>query len=75
MEFRRISGLPPYVFGVIDSLKAQERRAGKDVIDLAFGNPDIPSPDIAVEKLAVWADVVVWGAIDWSEGDPPLKVV
>ncbi|NNN19041.1 MAG: aminotransferase class I/II-fold pyridoxal phosphate-dependent enzyme [Acidimicrobiaceae bacterium] len=52
MEFRRISGLPPYVFAAIDSLKAQERRAGKDVIDLGFGNPDIPSPDIAVEKLA-----------------------
>jgi alanine-synthesizing transaminase len=28
------------------------RRAGEDVIDLGFGNPDIPSPDIAVEKLA-----------------------
>lgn len=52
MEFRRITGLPPYVFGVIDSLKAQARRAGNDVIDLGFGNPDIPSPDIAVEKLA-----------------------
>ncbi|TAN20228.1 MAG: aminotransferase class I/II-fold pyridoxal phosphate-dependent enzyme [Actinomycetota bacterium] len=52
MEFRRITGLPPYVFAEIDSLKAQERRAGKDVVDLGFGNPDIPSPDIAVEKLA-----------------------
>ena len=27
------------------------RRAGEDVVDLAFGNPDLPSPDIAVEKL------------------------
>lgn len=52
MEFRRITGLPPYVFSIIDSLKAQQRRSGKDVIDLGFGNPDIPSPDIAVEKLA-----------------------
>lgn len=51
MEFRRITGLPPYVFGVIDSLKAHERRVGKDVIDLGFGNPDIPSPEIAVNKL------------------------
>jgi alanine-synthesizing transaminase len=30
----------------------QARRAGVDVIDLGFGNPDIPSPDVAVEKLA-----------------------
>ena len=51
MEFRRITGLPPYVFTIIDGLKLAERRAGVDVIDLGFGNPDIPSPDIAVEKL------------------------
>jgi len=52
MEFRRIPGLPPYVFTIIDGLKVEARRAGQDVIDLGFGNPDIPSPDIAVEKLA-----------------------
>ncbi|HEV2370328.1 MAG TPA: aminotransferase class I/II-fold pyridoxal phosphate-dependent enzyme [Acidimicrobiales bacterium] len=52
MEFRRINGLPPYVFTIIDNLKLQARRAGRDVIDLGFGNPDIPSPDVAVEKLA-----------------------
>ena len=52
MEFRRINGLPPYVFATIDDLKAQARRAGRDVIDLGFGNPDLPSPDVAVDKLA-----------------------
>ncbi len=52
MEFRRIPSLPPYVFTIIDSLKVEARRAGEDVIDLGFGNPDLPSPDIAVEKLA-----------------------
>ena len=52
MEFRRIPGLPPYVFTIIDGLKVEARRAGRDVIDLGFGNPDIPSPEIAVEKLA-----------------------
>src|SRR4029079_8549297 len=31
--------------------KMQLRRAGEDVIDLGFGNPDLPSPDVAVEKL------------------------
>ncbi|HLK43734.1 MAG TPA: aminotransferase class I/II-fold pyridoxal phosphate-dependent enzyme, partial [Thermoleophilia bacterium] len=51
MEFRRITGLPPYVFGIIDQLKVEARRAGNDVIDLGFGNPDIPSPDVAVDKL------------------------
>ena len=27
------------------------RRAGEDVVDLGFGNPDLPSPEIAVAKL------------------------
>ncbi|HEV7721548.1 MAG TPA: aminotransferase class I/II-fold pyridoxal phosphate-dependent enzyme [Iamia sp.] len=52
MEFRRITGLPPYVFTIIDGLKVEARRAGQDVIDLGFGNPDLPSPPVAVEKLA-----------------------
>ena len=52
MEFRRIENLPPYVFTIINGLKIDARRAGRDVIDLGFGNPDIPSPDIAVQKLA-----------------------
>src|SRR6266576_6640634 len=52
MEFRRITGLPPYVLAEIDALKMAARRAGDDVIDLAFGNPAIPSPDAAVDKLA-----------------------
>jgi alanine-synthesizing transaminase len=52
MEFRRINGLPPYVLTIINDLKTQARRAGEDVLDFGFGNPDIPSPDIAVEKLA-----------------------
>ena len=52
MEFRRITNLPPYVFTIINNLKIEARRAGVDVIDLGFGNPDIPSPQIAVEKLS-----------------------
>lgn len=52
MEFRRITNLPPYVFTIIDGLKVEARREGKDVIDLGFGNPDLPSPAVAVEKLS-----------------------
>jgi alanine-synthesizing transaminase len=51
MEFRRINALPPYVLGVIEGLKMEARRAGDDVVDLGFGNPDIPSPPVAVDKL------------------------
>jgi len=51
VDFRRIGSLPPYVFATIDSLKLEARRRGEDIIDLGFGNPDIPSPEAAVEKL------------------------
>jgi alanine-synthesizing transaminase len=52
MEFRRINALPPYVFTIIDSLKIEARRAGHDVIDFGFGNPDLPSPSVAVDKVS-----------------------
>ena len=50
MEFRRINGMPPYVLGVINELKMQARRGGADVIDFGFGNPDLPSPEVAFEE-------------------------
>ncbi len=52
MEFRRVTGLPPYVFAQINALKAEARAAGRDVVDFGFGNPDLPSPEVAVTKLA-----------------------
>jgi alanine-synthesizing transaminase len=51
MEFRRIGNLPPYVFAEVNQLKLEARRRGEDVIDLGFGNPDIPSPPAVVAKL------------------------
>jgi alanine-synthesizing transaminase len=73
MEFRRITSLPPYVFTIIDSLKKEARRAGEDVIDLGFGNPDIPSPDIAVEKLAEAAHNARNHRYSASRGIPKLR--
>ena len=52
IRLRRVGELPPYAFAEVDRLKLELRRAGEDVIDLGFGNPDISSPDVAVEKLA-----------------------
>ncbi len=73
MEFRRIPGLPPYVFTIIDSLKIEARRAGRDVVDLGFGNPDIPSPDIAVDKLAEAAHNSRNHRYSASRGIPKLR--
>src|SRR4051812_20366487 len=74
MEFRRINALPPYVFTIIDGLKAAARRAGDDVIDLGFGNPDIPSPEIAVEKLAEAAHNSRNHRYSASRGIPKLRM-
>jgi alanine-synthesizing transaminase len=73
MEFRRITGLPPYVFTIIDGLKVQARRAGRDIVDLGFGNPDIPSPDLAVEKLAEAARNTRNHRYSSSKGIPKLR--
>src|SRR5947209_4280003 len=73
MEFRRINQLPPYVFTIIDSLKVEARRAGVDVIDLGFGNPDLPSPHIAVEKLSEAAHNSRNHRYSASRGIPKLR--
>ena len=73
VEFRRISNLPPYVFTIIDSLKVERRRSGADVIDLGFGNPDIPSPITAVKKLAEAAENERNHRYSASKGIPKLR--
>ena len=50
-QFRRVDALPPYAFAEVERLKLELRRAGEDVIDFGFGNPDVAPPEIAVEKL------------------------
>jgi alanine-synthesizing transaminase len=50
-EFYRISKLPPYVFAVINEMKAKARAAGLDVVDLGMGNPDGATPQVIVDKL------------------------
>jgi alanine-synthesizing transaminase len=74
MEFRRIGNLPPYVFATVNELKLELRRAGEDVIDLGFGNPDIASPSVAVEKLAEAAYKVRNHRYSSSRGIPRLRL-
>ncbi|MEZ5208596.1 MAG: aminotransferase class I/II-fold pyridoxal phosphate-dependent enzyme [Acidimicrobiales bacterium] len=73
MEFRRITALPPYVFTIIDSLKIEARRNGVDVIDFGFGNPDLPSPELAVDKLTEAAHNARNHRYSASRGIPKLR--
>jgi alanine-synthesizing transaminase len=48
----RVTRLPPYMFGRINALLYNKRRAGDDVIDLGMGNPSDPPQQLVIEKLA-----------------------
>ena len=73
MEFRRIANLPPYVFTIINDLKIKGRREGADIIDFGFGNPDLPSPKIAVDKLCEAAQNPRNHRYSLSKGIPKLR--
>lgn len=50
-EFPRIKRLPPYVFNIVNELKADARARGEDIIDFGMGNPDQPTPQHIVDKM------------------------
>ncbi|GIU76039.1 MAG: aminotransferase [Bryobacteraceae bacterium] len=50
-EFYRIAKLPPYVFAVVNEMKARLRAQQYDVVDFGMGNPDGATPRPIVNKL------------------------
>ena len=48
---QRLEALPPYVYVEIHRRVAEARQAGRDVIDMGKGDPDIPTPPHVVEAL------------------------
>ena len=46
-----IDNFPDYLFNKINQQKLALRQSGEDVIDLGYGNPDIPSHELVVEKV------------------------
>jgi len=73
MDFRRIDRLPPYVFAEVNQLKMEARRRGEDVIDLGFGNPDLPSAPFVVDKLVEAARNPKNHGYSQSRGLPNLR--
>jgi alanine-synthesizing transaminase len=72
-EFHRIQKLPPYVFAVINEMKARARAAQKDVVDLGMGNPDGATPELVVKKLAEAAKNPRNHRYSMSRGIPKLR--
>ena len=46
-----VNNFPEYLFNKINTQKQEARKEGRDVIDLGYGNPDIPSHSKVVDKL------------------------
>src|ERR1700730_16212974 len=72
-EFYRIAKLPPYVFAVINEMKAKARAAQLDVVDLGMGNPDGPTPRPIVNKLVEAARNPRNHRYSLSKGIPKLR--
>jgi len=72
-EFRRIKRLPPYVFNIVNDLKAAARARGEDIIDFGMGNPDQPTPQHIVDKLVEAASRKDTHRYSMSRGIPRLR--
>ncbi len=72
-SFPRIERLPPYVFNIVNELKAQARQRGEDVVDFGMGNPDQPTPPHIVEKLVQAARRDDTHRYSVSKGVPRLR--
>ena len=72
-DFYRIQKLPPYVFAVINEMRAKARAAQIDVIDLGMGNPDGATPRVVVNKLIEAARNAKNHRYSQSRGIPRLR--
>jgi len=72
-DFARIRRLPPYVFNIVNELKAAARARGEDIIDFGMGNPDQPTPQHIVEKLVEAARRGDTHRYSLSRGIPRLR--
>jgi len=72
-EFPRIKRLPPYVFNIVNDLKAKARARGEDIIDFGMGNPDQPTPQHIVDKLVEVAQREDTHRYSMSRGIPRLR--
>jgi len=72
-DFPRIKRLPPYVFNIVNELKAAARARGEDIIDFGMGNPDQPTPQHIVDKLVEVAQRNDTHRYSLSKGIPRLR--
>ena len=72
-EFYRMKRLPPYVIAEVNAMRHAARQAGRDIIDLGMGNPDLPPPDYVIDKLCEVARKPDAHGYSQSRGIPGLR--
>ena len=51
-QAKRMQKIPPYLFARIEKKLDELKEQGIDVISFGIGDPDLPTPDFIVEKMA-----------------------
>ena len=69
----RISDLPPYLFVEVSKKINQKRSQGEDVISLAIGDPDLPTPDHIIDALKESLEDTANHRYPESEGLPEFR--
>jgi alanine-synthesizing transaminase len=72
-DFPRIERLPPYVFDIVNELKAAARGRGEDIIDFGMGNPERATPRHIIDKLVEVAQREDTHRYSSSRGIPRLR--
>jgi len=72
-EFYRMKRLPPYVIAEVNAMRHAARQAGRDIIDLGMGNPDLPPPQHVIDKLCEVAQDPDAHGYSQSAGIPGLR--
>nr|WP_206069686.1 LL-diaminopimelate aminotransferase [Novosphingobium olei] len=65
--------LPPYVIAEVNGMRAAARAAGRDIIDLGMGNPDLPPPQHIIDKLCEVAQKPSAHGYSASSGIPGIR--
>ena len=69
----RLQKLPPYLFVEIDRKKRDAAARGIDIINMGIGDPDLPTPDPIVQRLAAAATNPANHRYPDSEGMPEFR--
>jgi len=73
MKAERLKQLAPYLFVELDRAKRKLQEAGKDVIDLGVGDPDLPTPPPVIARLARAAEDPANHRYSFTEGIRELR--